>query len=53
MPDAAQISRSLGTIRTELEFLANSGVLSGPQLQSIEAQLPVSMLPRIAHLPKR
>jgi len=40
MPDAAQISRSLGTIRTELEFLANSGVLSGPQLQSIEAQLP-------------
>jgi hypothetical protein len=41
MPDAAQINRSLGTIRTELEFLASSGVLSPPQFQSIQAQLPV------------
>ena len=41
MPDPAQINRSLGTIKTELEYLANSGVLSPPQLQSIQAQLPV------------
>ena len=41
MPDAAQINRSLGSIRTELEYLASSGVLSPPQLQSIQAQLPV------------
>ncbi|CAJ2508292.1 Uu.00g094780.m01.CDS01 [Anthostomella pinea] len=40
MPDAAQVNRSLGTIRTELEFLTSSGVLSPPQLQSIQAQLP-------------
>ncbi|KAH6645995.1 hypothetical protein BKA67DRAFT_91168 [Truncatella angustata] len=40
MPDPAQINRSLGTIRTELEYLASSGVLSQPQLQSIQAQLP-------------
>ncbi|KAB2106971.1 hypothetical protein AA0113_g5923 [Alternaria arborescens] len=40
MPDPAQINRSLGTIKTELEYLANSGVLSPPQLQSIQAQLP-------------
>lgn len=40
MSDPALINRSLSTIRTELEFLANSGVLNGPQLQSIEAQLP-------------
>ncbi|KAF1946242.1 hypothetical protein EJ02DRAFT_394403 [Clathrospora elynae] len=40
MPDAAQINRSLGTIRTELEYLASSGVLSPPQFQSIQAQLP-------------
>jgi hypothetical protein len=42
MPDAAQINRSLGTIKTELEYLASSGVLSPPQLQSIQAQLPQS-----------
>ncbi|KAL5113467.1 hypothetical protein ACEQ8H_008659 [Pleosporales sp. CAS-2024a] len=40
MPDAAQINRSLSTIRTELEFLVSSGVLSPPQFQSIQAQLP-------------
>ncbi|KAJ4372385.1 hypothetical protein N0V83_004159 [Neocucurbitaria cava] len=39
-PDPAQINRSLGTIRTELEYLAAAGVLSPPQLQSIGAQLP-------------
>jgi hypothetical protein len=41
MPDPAQINRSLSTIRTELEFLQASNVLSGPQFQSIMAQLPV------------
>ncbi|KAE9375065.1 hypothetical protein N431DRAFT_336009 [Stipitochalara longipes BDJ] len=40
MPDAAQINRSLSSIRTELEFLQASNVLSPPQLQSILAQLP-------------
>lgn len=40
MPEPAQINRSLSTIRTELEFLQQSGVLSGPQFQSIMAQLP-------------
>ncbi|KAE8446955.1 hypothetical protein EG329_011437 [Mollisiaceae sp. DMI_Dod_QoI] len=40
MPDAAQINRSLSTIRTELEFLQASNVLSPPQFQSIMAQLP-------------
>jgi hypothetical protein len=42
MSDPAQINRSLSTIRTELEYLASSGVLAPPQLQSIQAQLPVS-----------
>jgi hypothetical protein len=41
--DPAQINRSLGTIRTELEFLVNSGLLSAPQHQSIQAQLPVCL----------
>ncbi|KNG46601.1 glycosyl hydrolase family 16 [Stemphylium lycopersici] len=40
MPDTAQINRSLGTIRTELEYLVSSGALTAPQLQSIQAQLP-------------
>ncbi|KAF2707682.1 hypothetical protein K504DRAFT_458164 [Pleomassaria siparia CBS 279.74] len=40
MPDSAQINRSIGTIKTELEFLGSSGALSPPQLQSIQAQLP-------------
>jgi hypothetical protein len=40
MSDPAQINRSLSTIRTELEYLASSGVLAPPQLQSIQAQLP-------------
>jgi hypothetical protein len=42
--DPAQINRSSGTIRTELEFLVNSGMLSPPQFQSIQAQLPVCLL---------
>ena len=41
MPDSAQINRSLSTIKTELEFLQASHVLSPPQFQSIMAQLPV------------
>jgi len=40
MPDVAQVNRSLSTVRTELEYLRDSGVLSPPQLQSIMAQLP-------------
>lgn len=41
MPDVAQVNRSLSTIRTELEYLRDAGILSPPQLQSIMAQLPV------------
>ncbi|KAK4689307.1 hypothetical protein P7C73_g795, partial [Tremellales sp. Uapishka_1] len=41
MPDTAQINRSLGTIRTELEFLRDSGALGPQQFQSIVAQLPM------------
>jgi hypothetical protein len=41
MPDQAQTARSLSTIKTELEYLAASGLLSTPQLESIMAQLPV------------
>lgn len=44
MLDTAQVNRSLSTIRTELEYLRDAGVLSPPQLQSIIAQLPVSPL---------
>ncbi|KAF2083936.1 hypothetical protein K490DRAFT_60017 [Saccharata proteae CBS 121410] len=40
MGDAPQTNRSLNTIRTELEYLRDSGVLSPPQYQSISAQLP-------------
>jgi hypothetical protein len=39
MPEPAQINRSLSTIRTELEFLLASNVLSQPQMQSIMAVL--------------
>lgn len=45
MPDPAQINRSLGSIRTELEYLRDSGVLSPPQFSSIMAQLPVRATP--------
>lgn len=41
MPDVAQMNRSISTIRTELEYLRDSGVLSLQQLDSITAQLPV------------
>ncbi|KAH4056873.1 hypothetical protein HBH70_137530 [Parastagonospora nodorum] len=40
MSDPAQVTRSLSTIRTELDFLASSGILLPPQYQSIQAQLP-------------
>ncbi|OCK80238.1 hypothetical protein K432DRAFT_382419 [Lepidopterella palustris CBS 459.81] len=40
MGDQAGINRSLNTIRTELEYLRDSGVISPPQFQSISAQLP-------------
>jgi len=40
MPDPASINRSLNTIRTELEFLRDSGVLQPMQFDSIMAQLP-------------
>ncbi|KAF2118128.1 hypothetical protein BDV96DRAFT_643387 [Lophiotrema nucula] len=40
MPDQAGITRSLNAIHNELEYLASSGALSPPQLQSIQAQLP-------------
>ena len=43
MADKAQINRSLNTIRTELEYLRDSGVLAPPQFNSIAAQLPVSL----------
>jgi len=43
MPETAQLNRSISTIRTELEFLRDSGVLSPQQLDSILAQLPVSV----------
>lgn len=41
MPDAAQVNRSISTVKTELEFLKDSGVLSPQQMDSILAQLPV------------
>ena len=40
MPDTAQLNRSISTVRTELEFLRDWGVLSPQQLDSILAQLP-------------
>lgn len=43
MPDQASINRSLNTIRTELEFLQQSGAVAPAQFQSIMAQLPVSV----------
>ena len=43
MADKAGINRSLSTIRTELEYLRDSGVVSPPQFQSIMAQLPVNI----------
>ncbi|KAG7010160.1 hypothetical protein G7Y79_00001g004320 [Physcia stellaris] len=42
MGDKAGINRSLNNVRTELEYLRDSGVLAPPQFQSIMAQLPQS-----------
>ncbi|TGO63237.1 hypothetical protein BCON_0014g00260 [Botryotinia convoluta] len=41
MPDQASINRSLNTIRTELEYLQQSGAVAPAQFQSIMAQLPI------------
>ncbi|MCJ1238075.1 hypothetical protein MMC14_006064 [Varicellaria rhodocarpa] len=40
MADKAAVNRSLNTVRTELEYLRDSGVLTPPQFNSIAAQLP-------------
>ncbi|KAK4976510.1 protein that induces appearance of [PIN+] prion when overproduced [Elasticomyces elasticus] len=40
MGDKAGITRAVNTIRTELEYLRDSGVVSEPQFQSILSQLP-------------
>ncbi|KIW02045.1 uncharacterized protein PV09_06547 [Verruconis gallopava] len=40
MPDSAQINRSISTVRTELEYLRDTGVLLQQQFDSIMAQLP-------------
>lgn len=44
MADKAAVNRSLNNLRTELEYLRDSGVLHPPQYQSIMAQLPVRSL---------
>ena len=51
MTDKAQINRSLNTIRTELEYLRDAGVLAPPQFNSIAAQLPVSFRDQRRHAP--
>ena len=43
MADKAAANRSLNTIRTELEYLRDSGIVNPAQFQSIMAQLPVSI----------
>jgi hypothetical protein len=40
MPDIAQVNRSISTLKTELEYLRESGVLLPQQYDSILAQLP-------------
>ncbi|KAL6719014.1 protein that induces appearance of [PIN+] prion when overproduced [Lecanora helva] len=40
MADKAAANRSLNTIRTELQYLHNSGIVNPAQFQSIMAQLP-------------
>ncbi|KAF2132671.1 hypothetical protein P153DRAFT_363958 [Dothidotthia symphoricarpi CBS 119687] len=40
MGDPAQINRSLGNLHNELQYLASIGIISTPQMQSIQAQLP-------------
>jgi hypothetical protein len=41
--DQAGVTRSLNTIQNELQYLASQGVIAPPQMQSIQAQLPVSV----------
>lgn len=41
--DQAGVTRSLNTIQNELQYLASQGVIAPPQMQSIQAQLPVSI----------
>lgn len=45
MTDKASATRSLSTIRTELEYLRDSSILAPAQFQSIMAQLPVPLPP--------
>ena len=47
--DPAAANRSLSTIRTELEYLRDSGMLHPEQFQSIMNQLPVRT--HFTHLP--
>lgn len=39
--DQAGVTRSLNTIQNELQYLASQGIIAPPQMQSIQAQLPV------------
>lgn len=39
--DQAGVTRSVNSIQNELQYLASQGVLAPPQMQSIQAQLPV------------
>lgn len=39
--DQSGVTRSLNTIQNELQYLASQGVIAPPQMQSIQAQLPV------------
>lgn len=43
--DQAGVTRSLNTIQNELQYLASQGVVAPPQMQSIQAQLPVNGQP--------
>ncbi|KAL8695063.1 MAG: hypothetical protein Q9218_000431 [Villophora microphyllina] len=45
MGDKAGITRSLNNIKTELEYLRDSGVVQPPQFDSIMAQLPQNGVP--------
>ena len=47
--EPAAANRSLNTIRTELEFLRDSGLLNPAQFQSIMNQLPVRVLQSPEH----
>ena len=50
--EPATANRSLSTIRTELEFLCDSKLLSPEQFQSIVCQLPVSISLKYNYPPK-